>query len=509
MRYLKLAWVFVIMMVVVSAAFNFSFGWRLGEHSHTVTAYVHDGWIYGVLSLAGDGLKIVMGVLTVVCLTAKRMPIGLRVSGSLICGFLFVCATAYSLNSAIGSISTNRTDMAGLREAKATNYDAVKSQLDRTQKELSWLDQEYRASAAIDADMAGLRQSSLWTRTAGCANPTVPESRSFCQRYSALQAELGTSKRAEELDAKTTRLREKLAGMGGAIIADPHAKMLHDLTGYDQPTIALAWLMLIVALVEGGSTLGPISLSMAHRALLNREEAAGATEQKPITLTASKFDPAYSSLPAAPRTPMRALEKIAGVEAKTAKTGETSDNSPEPESKELTLAIEENTRTPDPDGPGTPVPAPEEPVEEVAEDRANVIDHPAKKLLSQEHLTKADLRLDRRGTPRKHSRNRPKETCVSRWLDGFSPRQLNDEEITAGDGKFAAFWYHDYKKFCQQRGEKFFHLKRFSSLLRSELIDRGFDIPPSRGKDGKRKAGGQVFDIELNPVMVTARRRVA
>ncbi len=290
-NHLRLAWVFVVMMVIVSAAFNFSFGWRLGENSHTVTPLIHDGWIYGILSLSGDGLKVVMWVLCVTFFTAWRMSIGLRVLGLLTCGVIATCATLFSLNSAIGSISMNRTDMAGAREAKATNYDTVKNQLARAEQQLSWLDRGYRASVAIEADLAGLRQSNLWSRTASCTNVTVADSRAFCQRYSALQAELGTSQRSETLEANVTALRDKLAGMGGSLIADPHAKMLNQLTGYEQSTIVLAWLLLVVALVEGGSTLGPVGLAMAHRAIHARQEAlplpAGAEPATVATVIAS------------------------------------------------------------------------------------------------------------------------------------------------------------------------------------------------------------------------------
>ena len=272
--HVRLAECFVLIMVVVSAAFNFSFGWRLGSNSHTVMPYIHDGWIYGALSIAADGFKIVLGVLCVKFFLAWHMKIWMRSLGAVLCGILFVAAALYSVNSAIGSISMNRTDMAGIREAKATNYHSVRIQLDRVEKEQSWLDQEYRAAAAIEADLAGLRQSPLWSRTSACTDATVPESRAFCQGYSALNAELGTSRRAEDLAARAETLRNQLAGLGGAIIADPHAEMLHQLTGYDQKVIVLAWLLLVVALVEGGSTLGPIGLWLARMSHQKPQEAA-------------------------------------------------------------------------------------------------------------------------------------------------------------------------------------------------------------------------------------------
>lgn len=507
MPHLKLAWVFVIMMVVVSAAMNFSFGWRLGEHSYTVTSHVHDGWIYGILSLAGDGFKIVMGVLTLTFFLAHTMPIGLRALGFLACGVLFVCATAYSLNSAIGSISMNRTDMAGVREAKATNYDAVKSQLDRVQKEQSWLDQGYRASAAVDADLAGLRQSSLWSRTAGCTDATVTESRSFCQRYTALQAELGTARRAEDLDGKADALRKQLAGMGGAVIADPHAKMLNQLTGYDQPTIVLAWLLLVVALVEGGSTIGPIALSMAHRAIQSREEARTAAKASDPISVAPAPVAAVQDPPATPRAPMKVLERLTGVKAATPNSALSSVGSAElvqsskPAEPEQIGQISPNLE-PDgegtggnhPDGPGTPIAKPEEPKIEVAEDPKIV--RPA--VWHEESAPPASPRTN--GKRQRNHLNRKDQTVIQ-WLGDCCSITDDSTHIATGRQCFAS-----YKHYCDARriSEKDrVPQNRMSTLLSGQLGTR------IDGR-GKRNGNGAVFPgLMINPIAAQARRKVA
>jgi hypothetical protein len=487
MRYLHLAWVFVIMMVAVSAAFNFSFGWRLGEHSYTITSYVHDGWVYGMLSLAGDGLKVVMGVLAVMCITSSKIPAGLRALGFAICGVLFVCATLYSLNSAVGSVSTNRTDMAGIREAKATNYDAVKQQLDRAQKELSWLDQGYRASAAVEADLAGLRQSNLWARTAGCNNATVEESRTFCQRYTAFQAELGTSRRAEDLDAKVTALGRQLAGMGGAVIADPHAAMLNRLTGYEQPTIVLAWLLLVVTLVEGVSTFGPIGLAVAHKAIHGRQEASGAGFQRPLSLDASKFDPAYSGLSVAPRTPLEETRrKMAALKAQEvlSDTPKTDVRKDIPQTGEI---AEKLSDTPTDDGPGTPAPAPE-PVEPTIEDVT-------------ERVSKVTYLFGKEDTPPEAKRGKKKnhkpEAKASAWVEDACT-------MVEGHSEKSKECWKSYLSYCDSTGKKPLHRNAFSRQLNVLLGQQ-------TGSGRKRDNGGSVFNgIMINPIVAQQKRvRVA
>jgi hypothetical protein len=514
MRYLHLAWVFVIMMVAVSAAFNFSFGWRLGEHSYTITSYVHDGWVYGMLSLAGDGLKVVMGVLAVMCITSSKIPAGLRALGFAICGVLFVCATLYSLNSAVGSVSTNRTDMAGIREAKATNYDAVKQQLDRAQKELSWLDQGYRASAAVEADLAGLRQSNLWARTAGCNNATVEESRTFCQRYTAFQAELGTSRRAEDLDAKVTALGRQLAGMGGAVIADPHAAMLNRLTGYEQPTIVLAWLLLVVTLVEGVSTFGPIGLAVAHKAIHGRQEASGAGFQRPLSLDASKFDPAYSGLSAAPRTPMKALEKIAGVEAPV------SDAPKADVRKDITQPgeiAEKLSDTPTDDGPGTPAPAPE-PVEPTIEEvmtpaTAKVLDFYRKDNPNAEYRIIPDKKVKKER--REHAE--VKEFVRDRLginQDALRAMKTAIKECKAVDSAFrdqlmdSTEVYDLYQAWCDDNSFTYKSPKAFSGDLWDHCgLPKG--TRKMKGVKGLRNASGYRFPVYAKEFGTEIRRKTA
>lgn len=453
MSFVKLGAAFVLIMVAVSAAFNFTFGWRLGENSHTVTALFHDGWIYGQLSIASDGFKICLGVLTVKILLSRNLHVLLRLAGASLCGILFVAATTYSLNSAIGTISQNRTDMAGLRQAKATNYDAIEKQLVRVQDEQSWLDQKYRAASAIEADISGMRQSHLWARTSGCADATVPESRTFCQQYYGLGAELGTARRAESLASRADELRKSLASSGGKIIADPHAKMLNDLTGYGEDAIVLAWLLLVVALVEGGSTLGPIVIWLARRAEQPREAAKAQTA---------------SVTPLAPRRPAGLPQHLYTPVPK-----------PLPEIKDAT--------TPDtpPDGGGTPKPepAPEKPEPEEEKPIA----------ATAENVITLAPKADVPAVPKPK-----KEGKTKTWLSACTSQDHTRKRKTT-----ITDCYRSYQAWCQQHGFYAISKRALSREVAAQL-----KMPPS--KDGPRNKGGRIFPRLLVYMPADdARRKVA
>jgi len=449
MSFVKLGTAFVLIMVAVSAAFNFTFGWRLGENSHTVTALVHDGWIYGFLSIASDGFKICLGVLTIIILTSRQLSWLLRIPGTLLCGALFMVATLYSLNSATGTISQNRTDMAGLRQAKATNYDAIEKQLARVQDEQSWLDEKYRAAGAIKADMASQRQSHLWTRTAECSDATVPESRAFCQQYHALGAELGTAERAEKLAERADTLRAKLEKSGGKIIADPHAAFLNDLTGYGESTIVLAWLLLVVALVEGGSTLGPIVLWLARRAEKGQERQK---VPRPDLMR---------------RAPVERMPEIA-VKPEAAP----------PESKP-------KKPTP-PDGGGTPKPEPKAPEPEKApavETAENVIKMPAPTAPKTAAVAVAK--------PKK------RQGKTEHWLSDCCSQDHSRKTRTS-----ITQCYDSYKAWCELHG-----LYAISKKALSREIAAKLKLPKS--KDGPRNSGGRVFPGLLVFQPTEQKRRVA
>lgn len=211
------------------------------------------------------------------------------------------------------------------------------------------------------------------------------------------------------------------------------------------------------------------------------KEAAGASFQRPMSLAGSFADPAYNAVSAAPRTPMKALEKIAGVNSDVRKDIGQNEPITSPVSDKLAPnAGSVPTSGTEPTGPGTPAPAPapEEPVEEVTEPD-NVLPFKAT------HDNTAEWKIE------KHSRKRASENSVTRWLDSRA-RIFDDQERETKRWLPANKFWPDYKRHCDMRGEALMSKRRFSTVLRGEC-----GLQKLRAEDGTRKSAVLKFPIEL------------
>jgi hypothetical protein len=331
--------------------------------------------VFGIILLAA----IVCAVAFVYSRTSKE---------ALVIALLALCVHAFLEISYWSAVVDDTSTQAMREQAAATSRDVVNEK--RRARYAS--SASGKGAGQLAAEVEVLKQDARWMSSGQCTNAAAPASRTFCQDYYRLVADLAAAKEAANLEKVVFHTSVERVDIPRNLAKG--ALWLSDVTTMSVQTATNILVGLMVLFIQAG-----VALCLRVGWEPERpQEAAGATFQQPLTLTASKFDPAYSSLPVAPRTPMKPLEKIAGVKA--ANLPEIPDSSPAPESKALTLAIEENARTPDPDGPGTPAPAPEEPVEEVAEDRTNVLP------LKPRQETNAQYRIERE-EPTKKRRDRP------------------------------------------------------------------------------------------------------
>jgi len=265
-----------------------------------------------------------------------------------------------------------------------------------------------------------------------------------------------------------------------------------DLTGMSVQDATNMLVALMVLFIQSGLA---GSLRIGWSPEKPQEARAAAKASDPISVAPAPVT-AVLAPPATPRAPMKVwagYEKIAGVNLPEIPDGSepskelgqntipSNDFAPKKASEEITP----------PDGPGTPFAKPEEPkIEEVA-DISNVVP------LKGYHDSGADWRIEK-DVPEKRSKKRAQETSVSRWLRGFDVRDLTPEEVKAGKGFFAKSYLKQYEAWCRAHKENPFKLKKFSAVLRGEL-----DQPK------KRRAGGQRFNVALEPVMAQARLKYA
>lgn len=236
-------------LLAVSAAMNWRFGYQLGTTEL-------DGLIYGSASAAADCMKALVPFFL---FAAIRNRMWAQAAASVV---VWSVVTAYSLTSALGHAAMNRQATAGQRVAQATAFKALTADLKRAEQQLGWVPQ-HRPAATVQGDISAMEQSRTWAATKQCTDATRRSSRNFCQKYSALKAELGSANEATKLETRIAAARAKLANFNGTGhgAADPQAHILAKLTGFFMPGIKvedvqMGLAIFIALLLEVGSGLG-------------------------------------------------------------------------------------------------------------------------------------------------------------------------------------------------------------------------------------------------------------
>jgi hypothetical protein len=237
-------------LLAVSAAMNYRFGFSLGR-----TGF--DGQIYGAASAAADCMKALVPFFF---FAAVRNRMWSQVAAS---ALVWVVVTGYSLTSALGHAALNRFDSAGKRAATVETYKEHRADLARAKEQLSWIPQ-HRPAQAVQADIDGLTTERRWSLTSGCADATTNKSRSFCQQYHGLAAELASAQQSITLEARIADLENKIASSKGTTVmseADPQAAVLAKLAGILAPSVKIedvqtALTVFLALLLEVGSAFG-------------------------------------------------------------------------------------------------------------------------------------------------------------------------------------------------------------------------------------------------------------
>ena len=237
-------------LLAVSAAMNWSFGYSLGR-THI------DGQIYGAASVAADCMKALVPFFFFAAVR-NRMWSQAAASALVMC-----VVTAYSLTSALGHAMLNRTDTAGKRVHEAQSYGDLRTDLTRDRTQLAGFPQ-HRPAGTVQADLDGLKTKREWSWTAGCTDIKSKSGRDYCQQIHALLSELASAQQAATLETRIADNQAKLAKyQAGAhsVQADPQAAVLAKLASSVGPSIKVedvqtAMTILVALLLEIGSSLG-------------------------------------------------------------------------------------------------------------------------------------------------------------------------------------------------------------------------------------------------------------
>jgi hypothetical protein len=232
-------------LLVVSAAMNWRFGYSLG-HSEL------DSQLLGLASAASDCLKALIPFFLFAALRNKQW------SQAAAAGLLWAVCLTFSFASAIGFSAINRADTSGLRAAEAAVYGDMKVELDKTREKLSWVPQ-HRPAGMVEQEVEVLKQNKRWASSTSCTNATSGYSKAFCGQYHTLLAELGAAQEADKLQTRVDEIRGKLATSTSGVAlasADPQVDALSNLSGQNKALIQTGLILMVALLVELGSSLG-------------------------------------------------------------------------------------------------------------------------------------------------------------------------------------------------------------------------------------------------------------
>ncbi len=254
-----------IVLLLVSAAMNWRFGFSLGKTEL-------DSQIYGAASAAADGLKALLPFFVLWAIRQRNLV-------QVIAGVILWCVcSAYSLTSSLGFAAVNRADTMGAREIQATRYDDLRTELKRIREKLSWVPQ-HRSIGEIEADLTSVMSRPVKgrrDRTLGTVGDLTEEctdvnwrTEKACNEVLNLRKELAVAQQASKLEKQIAGIKAQLTPISrkshtvASGEVDPQAAMLSKLTGVDQSVVQIGLIVLVALLVELGSGLG-LFVAFAH-----------------------------------------------------------------------------------------------------------------------------------------------------------------------------------------------------------------------------------------------------
>jgi hypothetical protein len=249
-----LATAFVLAVIALSMAMNFSFGYSLGTSETNAR-------LLGGLSVACDGLKALLPLF----IAWQRLD-GNRLAAA--AGtILFLLLLAYGAASAIGFAAENRASLTGGRENLNATLDSAVAALQENEARLAALP-PHRLEGVIEAEIAAKRLDRAYEATKACTQATLPASRDFCKSLELLRGELAAASEAKLLIAKSESLRaeiSRLRSRGAGAEADPQSRAIALLTGISALDVRLALAWLLALTVEAISAFGLFVIVRRHR----------------------------------------------------------------------------------------------------------------------------------------------------------------------------------------------------------------------------------------------------
>ena len=232
-------------LLVVSAAMNYRFGYSLGKTPA-------DGQIYGAASAAADCFKALVPFFFFAAWRNRMW------SQAFAAAIVWVVVTGYSMTSALGHAALNRLDITGQRTVASLNYKDMRADTKRAQDQLAWIP-AHRPPETVAAELNVHKAQRQWLLTRDCTEVTGKTAREYCQQFHKLSAELASGREAVKLEARIHEIGAKLAVAGTATVmaeTDPQASVIARVTGLQMEQVQTALALFVALLIEIGSGFG-------------------------------------------------------------------------------------------------------------------------------------------------------------------------------------------------------------------------------------------------------------
>lgn len=173
-------------LTIVTVGITARFGWLQGEDTITSLCYA--------IGLGSASFLVGYGLVFAWAAYKLRLPRVIVASAVMV----FLCAVGVELMSHLGATASARSHSISQASEQSARHTDIRANLEAARAELATL-KTTKPAAALEAEMAGLRQRVGWERTNGCAS--VGGYPTLCRQYAALAADLAIAKRRGELTA--------------------------------------------------------------------------------------------------------------------------------------------------------------------------------------------------------------------------------------------------------------------------------------------------------------------
>lgn len=235
----------------ISATMNWHFGTTLGKGEV-------EQQLFGVASLAVDGLKAILPLFVILLWSASHR---LMATVTLV---LWLLCFSWSMASAIGFSATSRETASSGREREITLRHSAATREAELRSKLAALP-AHRASSVVQSELETVDiPVPVMQRTHNCTDLTREDSRQICQPALRLRRELAVAEQAKGLERELKEVEAALRATAGAMaVADPQVHTLSNLTTLSVEQIKVGLAVLIAVLVELASAFGFTVVALA------------------------------------------------------------------------------------------------------------------------------------------------------------------------------------------------------------------------------------------------------